>query len=143
MPSGYYGSVAERGDVKREIPRAEELDANADVEEVPEPVEVAPLRAKACFDEFVVWGHESTADAATDPHVRSIEEWVSFAEKARRPLHPHCLPRALTDGLFRYTPIRRLKASRSRRAALVSEEAFCIEAAFWSWDPYPRGGMSG
>ena len=86
LPSGYYGSVAERGDTKREIPREEELDANADVEEVPEPVEVAPLQAKAHFDEFVVWGHESTADATTDPYVRSIEEWVSFAEQVRRVL---------------------------------------------------------
>ena len=117
LPGGYYGSVAERGDIKREIPREEELGGIADIEEVPEPVEVAPLQTKACFDEFVVWGHESTADAATDPYVRSIEEWVSFAEQVRRtPPSPHCLSRVLTAGLVRYTRILHLKATRSRRA---------------------------
>lgn len=126
LPSGYYGSVAERGDTKREIPREEELDANGDVEDAAELVEVAPLQAKACFDEFVVWGHESTADAATDPFVRSIEEWVSFAEQVRRPFaRPfHCLPCALTGGLARYTRTLHLKAIRSRHAWMVRKKLF-------------------
>lgn len=32
------------------------------------------------FDEMVVWGAESMADAATDPYVRSMEEWLQVAE---------------------------------------------------------------
>ncbi|KAI1845847.1 hypothetical protein JX265_011258 [Neoarthrinium moseri] len=81
LPEGYYGSVAEKGDKKREIPGEDGMDRDADVEELPEAIEVARLNGKAQFDEFVIWGHESTADSSADPYVRSIEEWVSFAEQ--------------------------------------------------------------
>lgn len=42
---------------------------------------MASLRGQGVFDEFVVWGHESVADASSDAHVRGIEEWIGFAEK--------------------------------------------------------------
>ncbi|KAK8119818.1 uncharacterized protein PG998_004444 [Apiospora kogelbergensis] len=67
LPAGYYG--------------AEDLDLDADVQELPDAMEIAPLQSKAQFDDFVVWGHESLADAGADPYVRGIEEWVAFSEQ--------------------------------------------------------------
>ncbi|KAK8033774.1 hypothetical protein PG991_003172 [Apiospora marii] len=71
LPAGYYGA----------IPREEEMDQDADLQELPDALEIAPLQSKAQFDDFVVWGHESLADAGADPYVRGIEEWVSFSEQ--------------------------------------------------------------
>lgn len=81
LPQGYHGSVVEKGETKREIPRSDALDNDVDVEELAEAIEVAPLSSKASFTDFVIWGHESTAEAGADPYLRSIEEWVSFSEK--------------------------------------------------------------
>ncbi|KAF7518005.1 hypothetical protein G7054_g13598 [Neopestalotiopsis clavispora] len=79
LPAGYYGSVVEKGETKREQP--EPSDTMDEVEELADPIEIAPLNSKADFDDLVIWGHESTADSATDPYLRSMEEWVSFSEK--------------------------------------------------------------
>lgn len=81
LPAGYYGAIAEKGDTKREMPREEEMDQDADLQELPDALEIAPLQSKAQFDDFVVWGHESLADANADPYVRGIEEWVAFSEQ--------------------------------------------------------------
>lgn len=81
LPEGYYGAVAEKGETKREIPREDEMDQDADLQELPDALEIAPLQSKAQFDDFVVWGHESLADASADPYVRGIEEWVTFSEQ--------------------------------------------------------------
>ncbi|KAL2206709.1 hypothetical protein CC79DRAFT_903082 [Sarocladium strictum] len=43
--------------------------------------ETASMHVTAEFDDLVVWGHETTADAAGDPYVRSIEEWLQVSEK--------------------------------------------------------------
>ncbi|ORY59723.1 ribonuclease H2 non-catalytic subunit-domain-containing protein [Pseudomassariella vexata] len=80
LPKGYYGSVVEKGPTKAEIPK-EEMDEEADVQELPEAVETALMKGKAQFDNVVVWGHESLAESSADPFVRGIEEWVSFAEQ--------------------------------------------------------------
>jgi hypothetical protein len=80
LPQGYYGSVVEKGETTREVPQDEDM-KDAEVEELPEAVEVAPLSGKAKFDSIVIWDHETTADSSEDPYVRSIEEWVSFAEQ--------------------------------------------------------------
>ncbi|KAK9793623.1 putative Ribonuclease H2 subunit C [Seiridium cardinale] len=81
LPAGYRGSVAEKGETKRETTQTEPLETDADLEELPEAIEVAALTGQAKFDELVIWGHESTADSGTDPYIRSIEEWVSFTEQ--------------------------------------------------------------
>ncbi|KAK1775715.1 ribonuclease H2, subunit C [Copromyces sp. CBS 386.78] len=39
------------------------------------------MQIQAEFEEFVVWGHESLADAAGDAYVRGVEEWIGFAER--------------------------------------------------------------
>lgn len=46
------------------------------------------LEARAGFEEVVVWGHETTADAGSDPVVRGLEEWLALAEKVRGLLFP-------------------------------------------------------
>ncbi|KAM0348753.1 hypothetical protein ACHAPU_004192 [Fusarium lateritium] len=58
---------------------------------VDEPVEVineeegkdkiGSMQITAGFDEMVVWGHETVADASADPYVRSIEEWLQVANQ--------------------------------------------------------------
>ncbi|ETS75905.1 hypothetical protein PFICI_12849 [Pestalotiopsis fici W106-1] len=82
LPAGYYGSVVEKGETKRETPGSTDaVNGNLDDEELADPIEIAPLSSKADFDDLVIWGHESTADSATDPYLRSMEEWVSFSEQ--------------------------------------------------------------
>jgi hypothetical protein len=39
------------------------------------------MQITAEFDEMVVWGHESVADASSDPYVRSMEEWLQVADQ--------------------------------------------------------------
>ncbi|KAJ1331807.1 ribonuclease H2 subunit C [Microdochium nivale] len=92
VPEGYYGVVASRQDKdsSQQGPRHDDGhddtsggDAmNLDAAEDEEPsTKVGALRSQGVFDEFVVWGHESVADTSADPYVRSVEEWVGFAEK--------------------------------------------------------------
>ncbi|KAH8651029.1 ribonuclease H2, subunit C [Xylariales sp. PMI_506] len=88
LPEGYQGSVVEKGETKREIPQEGEFSIDDDVQELPDAIEIAPLNGKAQFDSFTVWGHESTADASSDAYVRSIEEWVTFAEQ----MHSYSAP---------------------------------------------------
>ncbi|KAI9770575.1 MAG: hypothetical protein M1840_003165 [Geoglossum simile] len=46
-----------------------------------QPEEVKVMEEHASFDEIVVWGHEALPDASADPYVKSMEEWVEFAEQ--------------------------------------------------------------
>ena len=77
LPDGYRGVVVEK---QAPTPAAEEEVINVDQDEAEEHVPLGSLEAKAEFDELVVWGHESVADAASDPYVR-IEEWTALAEQ--------------------------------------------------------------
>lgn len=47
-------------------------------EELPEDVKIA--EQIGTFDEVVVWGHGGTVDEGSDMFVRSVREWVGFAE---------------------------------------------------------------
>ncbi len=38
------------------------------------------LEENASFDEIVVWGHEAIPETESDPYIKSLDEWVSFAE---------------------------------------------------------------
>lgn len=83
LPEGYCGSVVEKGGTRTVVPEADGVQGDdAEAEELSEAIEIAPLSSIAKFDEFVIWGHESTADSG-DPYLRSIEEWVSFSEQVR------------------------------------------------------------
>ena len=77
LPDGYRGVVVEK---QAPPPAADEEVINVDQDEAEEHVSLGGLEAKAEFDELVVWGHESVADAAADPYVR-IEEWTALAEQ--------------------------------------------------------------
>ncbi|WYZ45094.1 hypothetical protein EsH8_VIII_000410 [Colletotrichum jinshuiense] len=76
LPEQYRGVVMEKSD-KFEIQRSE----GEEEQEEGNLVELGTMEVKADFDEMVIWGHESSADAATDPYVRSIEEWLTVAEQ--------------------------------------------------------------
>ncbi|KAM0323534.1 hypothetical protein ACHAQA_008815 [Verticillium albo-atrum] len=78
LPSGYRGVVVEKQDKAPEVSRPDA--APQDEEEDEDKVERGALRVTAEFDEMVVWGTESIADAS-DPHVRAMEEWLQVAER--------------------------------------------------------------
>ncbi|POR33585.1 Uncharacterized protein TPAR_06217 [Tolypocladium paradoxum] len=44
-------------------------------------VETGAMQITASFDNMVVWSHEAVADSASDPYIRSIEEWLQVAEQ--------------------------------------------------------------
>ncbi|KAK4661014.1 hypothetical protein QC762_124030 [Podospora pseudocomata] len=70
LPEGYKGVVA--------ISSLPDQNGKADVIDL-EKNSHGRLEVQAEFDEVVVWGHESLADAAADGYVRSLEEWVGVA----------------------------------------------------------------
>ncbi|KAK4202823.1 ribonuclease H2, subunit C [Triangularia verruculosa] len=70
LPEGYKGVVA--------ISSLPDQNVDADVIDL-EKDSHGKLEVQAEFDEVVVWGHESLADAGADGYVRSLEEWVGVA----------------------------------------------------------------
>lgn len=84
LPQGYYGAVASRQKEKKDDDRPtheDETSLGDNDGDSEQATPMAALRSEGVFDEFVVWGHESVADASADAHVRGIEEWIGFAEK--------------------------------------------------------------
>ncbi|KAJ0354729.1 hypothetical protein COL154_011657 [Colletotrichum chrysophilum] len=77
LPEQYRGLVMEKSD-KIENRQSE---VEEEVEEEEPLVEVGAMDVKAEFDEMVIWGHEASAEAASDPYVRSIEEWLTVADQ--------------------------------------------------------------
>ncbi|KAI0022139.1 ribonuclease H2 non-catalytic subunit-domain-containing protein [Xylariomycetidae sp. FL0641] len=87
LPEGYYGSLAEKTEPQRQRdPGNDSRMAEDDEAENPaeEELEVGAMKGEADFDEIVVWGQESAVDSSTDPYMRSMEEWVTFAEQVSR-----------------------------------------------------------
>lgn len=87
VPEGYRGVVVEKKDATAQsegAPRPrdgpEVIDVDADAEE---EVPLGALEAQAEFDEMVIWGHESVAEASADPYVRGVDEWMTLAEQVR------------------------------------------------------------
>ncbi|KAK1496555.1 ribonuclease H1/H2 small subunit [Colletotrichum tamarilloi] len=75
LPEQYRGVVMERSTkVETQQLEGEGEEAEGDL------VELGTMKTKAEFDEMVIWGHEASAEAASDPYVRSIEEWLGVAE---------------------------------------------------------------
>ncbi|CAK7211235.1 hypothetical protein SEUCBS140593_001105 [Sporothrix eucalyptigena] len=91
LPADYRGVIGVRRDSPREQARANntsapeeivDVDATAAEQEAQrQRLDTGELDVLAEFDEVVVWGHQSTADASTDAYVRSMEEWVALSEK--------------------------------------------------------------
>ena len=103
LPADYRGVVGVRRDSPREQARASgtaapeevvDVDATAAEQEAQrQRLDTGKLDVVAEFDEIVVWGHQSLADASTDAYVRSMEEWVALSEKVRLGLlHTHSPP---------------------------------------------------
>ncbi|KAH7626083.1 ribonuclease H2, subunit C [Sordaria sp. MPI-SDFR-AT-0083] len=109
LPSGYRGVVASKtvnqqqqnqNQNQNQPPRlSEQMSFVMDNDNDNKPAEVIDLEAEesgqgsqqpevggqmqiqAEFEEVVVWGHESLADAGGDAYVRGVEEWIGFAER--------------------------------------------------------------
>lgn len=98
LPEGYRGVIAIAPAAEEPPRRPEEVEV-VDLEpEMP----VATLQAQAAFDELVVWRHEAAVDAAADPYLRGVEEWLALADKVRQdvPCFALCLSLMLrTDPL--------------------------------------------
>ncbi|KAK2034541.1 ribonuclease H1/H2 small subunit [Colletotrichum zoysiae] len=77
LPEQYRGVVVERSD-KVETQQLEDEGEGEGAQG--DLVELGTMDVKAEFDEMVIWGHESSAEAASDPYVRSIEEWLTVAQ---------------------------------------------------------------
>ncbi|KAJ3544793.1 hypothetical protein NM208_g2868 [Fusarium decemcellulare] len=76
LPEQCRGVVVEREQDKDPQPTVEEPAEDGDTE----TERIGTMRVTAEFDEMVVWGHETVADASGDPYVRSIEEWIQVAD---------------------------------------------------------------
>lgn len=85
---------------------------------VDEPIEVEDaeqeqtrsMQITAEFDEMVVWGHETVADASADPYVRSMEEWLQVADKVSRHTYTKRIPN--TNSLTRSIPTHLLRTHK-------------------------------
>lgn len=65
---------------KSQASRPDEPEVVVDVD-IEDEIPLGALEMKAEFDEMMIWGHESVADAASDPYVRGVEEWIKVAEQ--------------------------------------------------------------
>lgn len=59
-------------------------------------VETGVMNTRAEFDRVILWGHESVADASSDPYARGLEELVHVADRASK-LFPSIIVRRHAD----------------------------------------------
>lgn len=80
LPQQYQGVVIEElaADTP-EQPLPTDLESEEDQHMAPEKRK--ELQVKAEFNEMTIWDHEAMVDAAEDPYLRSMEEWVQLAEQ--------------------------------------------------------------
>lgn len=80
LPEGYRGVVVEKAAERADAPNhvVTEIDDDEVREVKPQP---RSMVVKGEFDEMVVWGHETIADASSDAHVRSMEEWLQVSSQ--------------------------------------------------------------
>lgn len=93
LPDGYRGVVAavtsaaeeqeqdQDQEHSRRRRREEEEAGGVEVIDLEAETPTGCVRVQAEFDQMVVWGHEATADAAADPYLRGVEEWLAVAEQ--------------------------------------------------------------
>jgi hypothetical protein len=80
IPEGYKGVILSSTDRKlHKEPRVSEEEEELDENEQSENIGI--LEEQAEFDEVMFWGHEALPDESTDPYVRGVEEWITFAEQ--------------------------------------------------------------
>lgn len=84
VPEGYRGVVVEKKEAPTSqtpsIERPEEV-VDVDAEKSDLDVPLGALETQADFAEMVIWGHESIAEASSDPYVRGVDEWIKLAEQ--------------------------------------------------------------
>ncbi|KAF2428354.1 ribonuclease H1 small subunit [Tothia fuscella] len=87
LPEGYKGAVLQTSDkvVPTSNMNQSHMEIDEDEEEEDEAEEIKLVEQIAEFDEIMVWGHETTAEATEDPYSKGMEEWISFAEA----IHAH------------------------------------------------------
>lgn len=78
LPEQCRGVVVERRQEKGLQPAAEEPVVVIDDDEA-EKGPAGTMQVTAEFDEMVIWGHETLVDAAEDPYIRSMEEWLQVS----------------------------------------------------------------
>ncbi|KAH6668618.1 ribonuclease H2 non-catalytic subunit-domain-containing protein [Plectosphaerella plurivora] len=87
LPTGYRGVVVDKVPDAPDAPKHVVTEIDDETDEVRDvPPAPSSMRVRAEFDEVVVWGHEALADAASDPYVRSVEEWLQVSA------HIHAYP---------------------------------------------------
>ncbi|KAF4447723.1 ribonuclease h2 subunit c [Fusarium austroafricanum] len=84
LPEQCRGVIVERAPDKEPKTGYEEPAEDVDAEQE----QMGTMEVTAEFDEMVVWGHETVADASADPYVRSMEEWLHMADR----IHSYSLP---------------------------------------------------
>lgn len=72
-----------KADSEQQQPMSKDMDDDVQIIDEPE-FEKGALQVTGEFDELVVWGHETLADASADPYVRSVEEWLQVADQVCR-----------------------------------------------------------
>ena len=61
-------------------PKASSNDQTMYDENEDDKIEKTISEEVAQFDEVMVWDHGAMPDDSSDPYLRGIEEWISFAE---------------------------------------------------------------
>ncbi|EFW99203.1 ribonuclease h2, subunit c [Grosmannia clavigera kw1407] len=105
VPEGYRGVVGARQPSAQEQARQrnepeEIIDVDADVDDQAaqrQQTVTGGLAVLAEFDEMIVWGHHSAPDAATDAHMRGVDEWLALSEQI------HSYPKDEGDGTGKAT----------------------------------------
>lgn len=83
IPDGYKGLIVSSADSPGASTGESGLQAHADADSEEnndeDAIEENVLEEKANFENIMVWAHETAPEAATDPYLRGIEEWIGFA----------------------------------------------------------------
>ena len=80
VPQGYRGIIVKNSEETKGMSnRVGKHDMNIDEDDEEPEEETGSLEEVGSFDEVVVWGHESVAEA-DDPFVKGMDEWINFAE---------------------------------------------------------------
>jgi len=75
VPDEYRGLVVSKGASPPDT-LEERRGHNGDEQDI-----TAPIQVSAEFTDVVLWGHETVVETSTDPHLRSVDEWLEVSKK--------------------------------------------------------------
>ncbi|OCK83612.1 ribonuclease H1 small subunit [Lepidopterella palustris CBS 459.81] len=81
LPDRYRGAVLDITD--KVAPQTGNENSNGSIDDQDEdnkPAEVKVVEEVGCFDEIMIWGHESAPSATEDQYLKGIQEWIALAE---------------------------------------------------------------